>query len=131
MGMSPDALPSLKAGRATRADLPSERSAAGKQDKEDAGQHNAKTRRDRAETAAEIEEEELELEQAQQLNSTPTAMTGGVAAAVTTGTDSDDLRSDHPSHARPREPYLGDRKSRTNQCILRRARGAGLLGDNE
>ena len=86
MGMSLDALPSLKAGRATRADLPSERSAAGNSGKEDAGQHNAKTRRDRAETAAEIEEEELELEQAQQLNSTPTAMTGGVAAAATTGT---------------------------------------------
>ena len=87
MGMSTDALPSLKAGRATRADLPSERSAAGNLGTEDAGQHNAKTRRDRAETAAEIEEEELELEQAQQLNSTPTSMTvPGVSAAATTGT---------------------------------------------
>lgn len=87
MGMSPDALPSLKAGRATRADLPSERSAAGNSGKEDVGQHNTKTRRDGAETAAEIEEEELELEQAQQLNSTPTAVTvPGVSAAATTGT---------------------------------------------
>jgi hypothetical protein len=82
--MSFDAPPSLKAGNAPGAELRSEQPAAGKPSNEDKGQQVTKAQREREQTAAEIEEEELQLEQSQQLTTSPTPMTAASLSELTT-----------------------------------------------